>query len=344
MTTEKYNIKGELKGKTTLQLLLTEVAMARRVTDTTNCMCYPLYIWRNCCKQYHEEHGDVCEQIRSMYQAYKNGASKEPYASMKAENLPVVFPSMVCRQVRYPQSFTGIFCIDIDGLSTKEDVVECIEYLLTRYDSVFAAAPSISGRGVYAFLYTECSDLSKVMASFQRTCKYELDKSCKNINRARFLSDLPMVWKPDDAIIYAWVDVDEPMKSKDEIRREIKMQMCADAQESKQKRTNTKGEKKYVKNDDPVQGFRRLMREMMETSVDYTQGYRKWFNFAKTCAAAYVAGIDDAYDFYDNISRRYYDYNADKAMKQWQAAYRWVVSNSIEINPGELCNIKKEAE
>ena len=97
--------------------------------------------------------------------------SSEPQAERKAD---------ACTQ-------NGILCLDFDGILQAE--IEEAKEKIMAVPYVFCVGLSVSGTGVFALVhYEKPADLKTLLSAMQADFSYELDKSCSDVSRLRFVT------------------------------------------------------------------------------------------------------------------------------------------------------------
>lgn len=151
-------------------------------------------------KDYQSHYKDAVLACRSLY-----GSDK--YQEMKKNNLPSVTISGLFDEQRIISKLTKqnpIIVIDIDGKDNPNitDWEEAKKHVLEP-KGAFLSSLSVSGKGIYVFIYY---DMTKPFLDVFRALKhqyyemgYDIDNSCKDLTRLRFISyDENMIGKTGD--------------------------------------------------------------------------------------------------------------------------------------------------
>jgi len=159
------------------------------------------------------------EQLRSI-------KDKNAYAEAKT-NFPSVTVSGIFsqRNKRSLIKHSGLICLDIDNL----DDVETVKATIKKDSFVYAMFSSVSGKGLAVIIRIE-PDREKHLSAFQKLKEYffimyglEVDKSCSDISRLRFLSyDSDMYINSDAKEFKVSVSPSIPKKDPDEASRNEK--------------------------------------------------------------------------------------------------------------------------
>lgn len=141
-------------------------------------------------------------------------ADKKVRYDFKRDNLHVWYPTPVFaeRTVGVQKSnivgYTGLACLDFDGMKTPEDAENVRDDIFMEFKEVLFAATSASGLGVYVLIMldfdnTEAGYRAALSAAFEafEAKGYMPDTGCVDPNRARYLSsDADALSRPDDYI------------------------------------------------------------------------------------------------------------------------------------------------
>lgn len=140
------------------------------------------------------------------YKWYKEGKiDKKVYQQAKEKCLPGYCPSAIfesTRSIGTEKESTGIIAIDIDNI---EDV-EKAKYDVMQFPFVFMSAKSVSGSGIFCFIYyNKSNDFVRTFKALEKKFKdigYTIDTSCKDITRVRYVTydDNMLIKKADEDI------------------------------------------------------------------------------------------------------------------------------------------------
>jgi len=106
------------------------------------------------------------------------------------------------------ESYNGLICLDFDESDNPGITPEAIRATLADYDCVAYSALSVSGKGVFAIVPTNNTDLEKHgrICDFLRTVFLKegilADPSCKDYTRLRFASYDPQAYYNPDAEVF----------------------------------------------------------------------------------------------------------------------------------------------
>ena len=138
-------------------------------------------------------------------------ADKKSRNEYKSDNLHVFYPSCVFAgraggsKKENVIGYTGIACLDFDGMKTQEDAENMRDDLFMEFPEILFCAVSASGLGVYALVMLEFDGteagykdaLSAAMEQFEAK-GYIPDAGCSDATRARYMSsDADALSRPD---------------------------------------------------------------------------------------------------------------------------------------------------
>lgn len=138
--------------------------------------------------------GEVLEGFKTggkskdLIEAIRNTADKDERNGLKKKLHAVVFASEP-QEERKATACTpnGILCLDFDSVPAEELDLAIAKIWEVPY--VFAVGLSVSGRGIFALIaYEGMPDLKHLIAAMQADFHYELDKSCSDVSRLRFVT------------------------------------------------------------------------------------------------------------------------------------------------------------
>ena len=118
----------------------------------------------------------------------RNTADKDERNELKKKLHAVVFASEPQEERKATACIpNGILCLDFDGIPAEELGLAKAKFWEVPY--VFAVGLSVGGGGIFALVaYEGMPDLKQLIAAMQADFPYELDKSCSDVSRLRFVT------------------------------------------------------------------------------------------------------------------------------------------------------------
>jgi hypothetical protein len=163
---------------------------------------------------------DTVLHIRSHeYKWYKEGkVDKKVYQNAKESSLPAYCPSAIFGDTRIigtEKDTTGIIVIDIDDIEDTDKAQRDV----MQFPFVFIAAKSVSGNGIFCFIYyNKNNDFVRTFKALEEKFKeigYTVDAACKDITRARYITyDDNMLVKPINQDIEMFNEMSEIEETK----------------------------------------------------------------------------------------------------------------------------------
>ena len=124
-----------------------------------------------------------------MIEAVRSETDKEKRSKLKKETLPCVVPGSEPQTQRDNVHCTpnGIICLDFDGIPSDE--LESAKQAIAEVAYVFTVSLSVSGNGLLALAaYDGMPNLKNLLTAMQADFPYEIDKSCSDVSRLRFVT------------------------------------------------------------------------------------------------------------------------------------------------------------
>ena len=139
--------------------------------------------------------GEVLEVFRiggkflTLIEAVRSETDKEKRNKLKKETLPCVVPGSEPQTQRGNAHCrpNGIIGLDFDGIPLDE--LESAKQTIAEVAYVFAVCLSVSGNGLFALAaYEGTPNLKNLLTAMQADFPYEIDKSCSDVSRLRFVT------------------------------------------------------------------------------------------------------------------------------------------------------------
>ena len=157
------------------------------------------------------EHKDEIQQIRSI----DRDTNEKEYKRKKMQ-IPMFTVSCSCgNSAKEIDNYTNILCIDIDEKDNKQTNIEEIRQKVNNLPFTLFSSKSVGGKGLYILIAVDgekeafIPHFKALQDEFSRI-GIVIDKSCKNLNRLRVISNDPQAYYNEKAEVYTKKKIEYP--------------------------------------------------------------------------------------------------------------------------------------
>lgn len=158
-----------------------------------------------------EKYKENIQQIRSI----DRDTNEKEYKRKKMQ-IPMFTVSCSCgNSAKEIDNYTNILCIDIDEKDNKQTNIEEIRKKVNNLPYTLFSSISVGGKGLYCLVAIDGEEkdfiphFKALQDDFQRI-GITVDKSCKNLNRLRVISNDPQAYFNEKAEIYTKTKIEYP--------------------------------------------------------------------------------------------------------------------------------------